>query len=244
MITLEEIFNKNLTLTKNHLRYSMTDGLLLRVIKYCLRLDIWDCIYRKFMTHQIKYLKNPKFKTEAKANSKLLSLMDCYTTATFILLFLLYFLSYFLILSSSNFVLFTKYLLSLVLLSYPVYRIVELFSRTIALHIKPTYQPKNYGRALLLAFLDYVEIVISFAIFYLHCFFLTNDLFSNDICNSSIIASAFEPFYFSFVTITTLGYGDLSPQYFWGKLMVVIQLFLGLIYIIFFIQKTVSSSKR
>jgi voltage-gated potassium channel Kch len=43
--------------------------------------------------------------------------------------------------------------------------------------------------------------------------------------------------YFSAVTITTVGYGDLSPEVWFGKLLVILEIFVGLILVVVAFQR-------
>ena len=79
-------------------------------------------------------------------------------------------------------------------------------------------------RSLILAVLNYIEIVLIFSAFYK---FLPIESF-----NTPIIG--FDLFYFSLVTITTLGYGDIRPcpGSLLAKILITIELILGLTFII------------
>lgn len=80
-------------------------------------------------------------------------------------------------------------------------------------------RPRSYRRALLLLFLNYMEVIGAFAIIHMRGNYL-NIPFTH----------WFDPFYFSFITSTTIGYGDYFPISPFGKLMVILQ---SLIFFIF-----------
>ncbi|ELA7007294.1 two pore domain potassium channel family protein, partial [Vibrio parahaemolyticus] len=92
----------------------------------------------------------------------------------------------------------------------------------------------TYRKRIELAFLSYLELIFNFAfLFYLMPFdwFDSNSSVWGNIVNDnselSIFNNIFDAIYFSGVTITTLGYGDYSPQHWLPKLMVVQQVLVG-----------------
>ena len=82
-------------------------------------------------------------------------------------------------------------------------------------------------RNVMLVVLGYLEITILFGVLYFEPQARLLDL-SVGANNSDFILSKVQAIYFSFVTITTLGYGDLSPQSDPASLTVVIQLASGM----------------
>jgi voltage-gated potassium channel len=93
---------------------------------------------------------------------------------------------------------------------------IFLFSRTVEifkaflddavekLDIEAPSSDLKYGQRLKLSFNSYLELIINFATLY----YLVPASFYKD-CHQ--FSSIFEAIYFSGVTITTLGYGDISP---------------------------------
>jgi hypothetical protein len=80
-------------------------------------------------------------------------------------------------------------------------------------------RPRSYRRALLLLFMNYMEVIGSFAVIHARGNYL-NIPFTH----------WFDPFYFSFITSTTIGYGDFFPVSPFGKVMVILQ---ALIFFVF-----------
>lgn len=78
-----------------------------------------------------------------------------------------------------------------------------------------------------LALKSYLELIINFAILYLL-------LPSNEkwwVCGN-VPSTIFDGLYFSGVTITTLGYGDISPAFWFSRLLVIYEVFCGFILLI------------
>ena len=72
--------------------------------------------------------------------------------------------------------------------------------------------PLSYRRSILLLLLNYIEVVLDFSIIYSGLNLLNKTL------------SPIEAVYFSFVTQTTLGFGDYYPKCYVGQTIVVFQL--------------------
>lgn len=74
---------------------------------------------------------------------------------------------------------------------------------------------------------SYLELVINFSILYL---LLPSSaaVWRNGVCPENIA----DALYFSGVTITTLGYGDISPEHWWPQFLTVYEVFCGFILLI------------
>ena len=83
----------------------------------------------------------------------------------------------------------------------------------------------TYKDRLILAFRSYIELIIDFGIIY---YILPLDWWKEKLAPSNII----ESIYFSGVTITTLGYGDISPKYWLPQLLTVYQVLCGFVLIV------------
>ena len=84
-----------------------------------------------------------------------------------------------------------------------------------------------------MAMKSYVGLTINFALLY---FFIPfGDLFDEQFVNF------FDSLYFSGVTITTLGYGDINPTHFLSRLLVLYEVFAGILLIVIAISTYVSS---
>ncbi len=86
-------------------------------------------------------------------------------------------------------------------------------------------KPRSYRRNILMLFLNYLEISFSFAVIYAGLHLLGNQP-----------SSIFDYVYFSIVTSTTIGYGDLHPINDLGKLFVCIQAVVVVAFIVLFLN--------
>ena len=84
----------------------------------------------------------------------------------------------------------------------------------------------SYNRSLILLFLNYFEMVIGFAYVYLHF-----TLVGHSDCGTPI-ATVWEALYFSVVTITTLGYGDMHPISCYGRFFAALEPIMGIVLLI------------
>jgi len=85
-------------------------------------------------------------------------------------------------------------------------------------HVKDS--PISYGRSIILSFFNYVEINLLFSIFYLKFKCIKN------------IYCSLQSIYFSFVTSTTLGYGEFYPINNCGYIFVILQMLINLFLVI------------
>ncbi|MDD9998163.1 MAG: potassium channel family protein [Rhodospirillaceae bacterium] len=87
-----------------------------------------------------------------------------------------------------------------------------------------------------LAMLNYVELAMHCAILYY--FIPVSGMFK------PALSGFFEALYFSGVTITTLGYGDVTPEHLIGRLVVLFEVFSGLLILLFAISVYVGRYQR
>ncbi|WP_291109407.1 potassium channel family protein [Flavobacterium sp. UBA6195] len=86
-------------------------------------------------------------------------------------------------------------------------------------------QPRSYKRSMLLLFFNYLESVLAFAVFYRTGNYL-----------NATLNHWFDAVYFSFVTSSTIGYGEYYPITMEGKIFTILQVFLFLFFVILFMN--------
>ncbi|MCL9770975.1 potassium channel family protein [Flavobacterium sp. HXWNR69] len=86
-------------------------------------------------------------------------------------------------------------------------------------------QPRSYKRSMLLLFFNYLETVLAFAVFYRTGNYLNAPL-----------NHWFDAVYYSFVTSSTIGYGEFYPTTTEGKIFTILQVFLFLFFVILFMN--------
>ena len=86
-------------------------------------------------------------------------------------------------------------------------------------------KPRSYKRSMLLIFFNYLEIAFCFAVFYAHGNYLNMPL-----------QNWYDAVYFSIITSSTIGYGDLYPITAMGKFLVSIQALLFLFFLVLFLN--------
>lgn len=86
-------------------------------------------------------------------------------------------------------------------------------------------KPKSYKRSMLLLFLNYIEIILSFAVLYSCGDFLNKPL-----------NHWFDAIYFSTINSASIGYGDFYPVTTIGKILATGQAFLFLLFVVLFLN--------
>lgn len=86
-------------------------------------------------------------------------------------------------------------------------------------------KPRSFKRSMLLLFLNYVEIIFAFAVLY-SCGNYLNQPLNN----------SFDAIYFSIITLSTIGYGELYPVTQIGKILASSQAILFLFFAILFLN--------
>ncbi len=82
----------------------------------------------------------------------------------------------------------------------------------------------NYGVSIRKWFGVFCRIMLTFIVIYQICFCCFPDSFNFTHDNNHMIIT---PIYFTFVTATTLGYGDISPVAWWAQFICLLNLFAG-----------------
>jgi hypothetical protein len=86
-------------------------------------------------------------------------------------------------------------------------------------------KPRSYRRSMLLLFINYIEIILDFAVLYAHGEYL-----------NKAFVHWFDPIYFSFITAATIGFGDFHPITPLGKFLVSFQSTLIIVFIAIFLN--------
>jgi len=86
-------------------------------------------------------------------------------------------------------------------------------------------RPRSYRRTMLLMFLNYLQIVFSYAAIYARGNYLNMPF-----------RHWFDSIYFSFVTSSTVGYGEFYPVNFAGKFLVSTQVMIFFIVVVMFLS--------
>jgi hypothetical protein len=113
-----------------------------------------------------------------------------------------------------------RYPLSAVLLALAIWRFIDIFVTNISITFTSRF-PANPIRSVLYSLVGYVQIALSFAFFYV---VLGSDHFTKKV-------DAMGSVFYSFGSIATVGYGDLSPSTNLSRLLVVLELILGLFFV-------------
>jgi hypothetical protein len=86
-------------------------------------------------------------------------------------------------------------------------------------------RPRSYKRSMLLLFLNYIEIILSFGVLYSYGNYLNKPF-----------ANWFDAVYFSIITSSSIGYGDFYPTTTIGKMLVSTQALLFLFFVVLFLN--------
>ena len=119
-------------------------------------------------------------------------------------------------------------------------RCIELFTLMMLLFNDPAYSPRSSFRTVANSFWHYFEFVLIFAILYAaDCGFDRGAICNSK--NQSLAESRQGPFYFSAVTMATIGYGDYVPNSSEARILVCVQVFLGLFLVLMVLPSCISS---
>jgi len=95
------------------------------------------------------------------------------------------------------------------------------------------YSLDGYRRSIILALHNYLELIFWFTSFYLQSRALFND-------PKGVLNSWLGTIYYSVVTITTLGYGDVTPCSDWTRFLVISQTLIGVFFIAVIVARFIS----
>lgn len=217
------------------------DQLFVKTLKMILGLRLWFCIHDLFVFILLKNRKiiDKPFGTESEAKSKVHQAIDWYNLFWLCILIFSYIVFVFTYRKWDHVPILILFLL--ILLSG--YRILDIFAGIASLHLRIPYETSNPIRAVVLAIVDYFQIVLTFSILYLCFGILVKDCFNGQTIHE-FYSGFMNAVYFSSVTIATLGYGDFSPQTWLCKLTTIAEVFCGIIIIVVILQRVISLTQK
>ena len=113
------------------------------------------------------------------------------------------------------------------------YRLIDGFNYRLCIVFVDRYKTgwglRSLNRSFMLLLINYLEMIIGFAALYIY----TGSIAAEKM---PAITDSWEAFYFSVVTITTLGYGDFSPINIMGQFLVAVQTLMGIVFIMIVIS--------
>jgi Ion channel len=162
--------------------------------------------------------------------------LECYSIVTIVILLVCYTALFYAIQFFHRYVV---VIFALVGVLVALFRIAEILSFLVQLHSVEDYQTTARTRAVARTFWHYLEFMVAFGVLYLVAY-LFGDSFSSQ-PRDPFLESWVTPLYFSLVTISTLGYGDFSPQCLFGRLTVMFEIVLGLILFLIVLQRALAA---
>jgi hypothetical protein len=121
------------------------------------------------------------------------------------------------------------------LASLCAFRVADISATAVMLHFLQKYETKARAHALLLTILGYVQVAICFAVLYLAA--AHNDCFGSDLREYPMKA-----FYFSALTISTLGMQNTGPLHEFGQALQVTEVGVGLLLVVVAIQRVITAT--
>ena len=118
-----------------------------------------------------------------------------------------------------------------------IYLITETLCYLLGLiFLEPEYNNLKYSykRNLILVIINYIEITLGFAVIYLHGF--TKGV--------TELNTPIDAIYFSFISTTTVGYGDMYPITNWSKIICATQSLISFLFVVFLISKFLSNFNK
>jgi hypothetical protein len=233
--TLKTTFEIDKRRRRRDLRVVPRDGLVLAAMKRFFGLTLWSFIFCLFMkaTLSIPCLGKRSYRTPIAAELAYKKVLDAF-----------YVLNGALLLSAHLLVYFRQdsWMWHVFSAGYSGYRVIENFSVIVRLQGGPrAYTTSTPVRAVVLTLWIYIEHIIAFGTFFLLSAIWCPDSYRRGI-EPCIQSGFFDALYFSFVTTTTLGYGDYSPTTFLGKFLVVLAVLGGIIILVVTLQRTVATA--
>jgi len=210
-------------------------GLFLSAAKCLFGWEPLDCCWRNFARRKL----GPKLKDDMsgeQADSLIKRTLELYSVVTMAVLLGFYTAFYCMKSFSCPYATWPVAILGT---AVALYRVTEIFSFLVQLHTGDDYFTTRRMRAVFRTVWNYLECLVAFGTLYMMAY-LFGDSFASQ-SPGRFLESWITPLYFSFVTITTLGYGDFSPQCGLGRLLVMVEVFLGLILFLVVLQRALSA---
>lgn len=128
-------------------------------------------------------------------------------------------------------------------LALPVFRLIEALSVVLMLNAGGAYHSPFPMRTISRTIWAYSEFIVIFAAGYIAIAILAGDTFH--ITDDHGFTQAWiNPMYFSMTTITTVGFGNISPETPAGKTLVMIQVFSGFLLLVIALQRSLSFASQ
>lgn len=228
---------------------SAHDGLLLLMLKFVARpYLLWhDRVFLRFLGVYVPVVRwilgacTRDFRGDASGGPVLRLAIDLHNVVLSLLLIASYSIAYALCARSSAVAGADWGLLALCL--FPAWRCYEMLMFIALLHSEVGYKPYALVRSLLNTLWHYLEVVVAFGVFYLTCAIHCGDRFTTDSQRDQLTDGFLNSAYFSFVTIATVGYGDLSPQTSIGKILAMMEVMYGLFLLVVVLQRAMSAGE-
>ena len=133
------------------------------------------------------------------------------------------------------------------IISLTSYRFLQILSVWVQLHLNSGfqgYEPKSKARSIVHCFIHAVEFMVGFASVHLILSVISCDPYTDDCAVKTAFKSFVDPLYFSSTTLFTVGYGDIAPQNVFGRFVVIVQEFFGLLLFGVIVQRVMSSEEK
>lgn len=136
-------------------------------------------------------------------------------------------------------------------------RLYEMFAFISSLHTKRKYKTFRRDRAVVNTLWHYAEAIVAFATLYTCVAYLYGDPFGKievcdqlpdcplAMCKGGLLAdNPITPIYFSTISISTVGYGDMAPQTAEGRVIVAAEIAFGLFLLVIVVQRVMSTEEH
>ncbi len=213
---------------KQLLSPSGRDGLIIAVLKYLLGRNIWRWPYRTWVELFLKATGQFKkdYASENQARIPVWQASDTYMLAWSALLVVGYLTAFWA----------REWPVVLIVVSgLSAYRVIEILSILVELHTQVGYLTSAPIRAVANTLWHYGEIAVAFGVLHLANLEVCDEEYNGG------FPAVIDAIYFSFVTIATVGYGDISPKGTCGKLLVVSEVVVGMVLLVFVIQRAIAA---